>query len=130
MSKNNLNFNANIDDFNLYTLTVNREMLNEIMNVLSNNNHVDVMVDKNGNISFDIPRESCIKVRSINVVQDLVELASYIDEENINITDEEEKIAFERKKEHVLTAIEIVSDIITVRNDDGGQSNVEQKNNT
>ena len=72
MSEEFIHYDFDINQFDLFQLTVRRDMLNEIMNILSSKNHVDVTVDKEGHIGFDIPNDSPINIRSFNIIKELI----------------------------------------------------------
>ena len=119
-------FDFDTEKFDLYQLTVTRGMLNEIMNVLSVNNHVEVTVNEEGHISFEIPSDSPITIRSINIIQDLVDMVAVLEQQLKETEDPKTKEEIESKKVLVSSAIGIVSDIITYDNEKG-DSHVDKK---
>ena len=108
-----------IEEFGLYQLTLTREMLNEVMNILSSKEHVNVTVNGEGHIGFDIPSDSDVRVRSINIVAEMMEKATQIEKEMQDTDNPIEKTDLKKKKEELLAAIDIVSDIIICDSDKG-----------
>jgi hypothetical protein len=129
MSKEDfVSYDFDTERFELYHLTVDRMVLNEMMNTLAINNHVNVTVDEMGHIGFDIPSESKVNVRSINIIQEMNNMLVVLDFKmsDPEISNEEMKI-LEHKKTSILSAIEIVSDIIIDEDIGKGDNDVEQE---
>jgi hypothetical protein len=122
-----VNYDFDLNDFELYKLTVTRPMLNEIMNILSSNNHVDVMVNGDGNISFDIPESSEIEVRSYNIIKDMEDRAVGLQKIILLEKDEERKKILELEKDKIILAIEVVSDIINSGEISTGDTNEQEE---
>jgi hypothetical protein len=126
-----INYDFDNEKYELFRLTVDRAMLNEVLNILSSKNHVDVTVDEYGHVGFNIPGDSQVNVRSINIIQDLIDMVVVIDFKMTDEISREEMKKLEHKKASILSTIEIVSDILTINNDsDKGDNDVEQEKPT
>ena len=55
----------------LYTVTLGRENLDELMTYMSISHQVDVMVDEFDNISFNIPKKSDVNVKEFDIISEI-----------------------------------------------------------
>jgi hypothetical protein len=84
-------YEKEIKDFERYRLLLNRESLNEVLSCLSTSGKIDVMVDEAGDVSFNVPINSEIDVKSINIIDVMVGVLVDVEKEQLLVVEDAER---------------------------------------
>ena len=96
-----------------YCLTLDRESLNEVLTFLSNKGKIETLVDEIGDISFNIPKNSEINVKSINIPEIMMGKLVEIDKEKATLdVDSDRFYALEHNRDMILFSVDLTKTIL------------------
>jgi hypothetical protein len=97
----------------LYRVTLNRENLDALMQHLSSSHQVDVNIDEDNNLSFNIPRKSKIDIKTFDIVADMYTEIEKMEKRRDKLkTNGKRKEELENSISGLLLAVGIVSKIL------------------
>jgi hypothetical protein len=106
-------YEKELKKFERYRLTLNRESLNEVLSCLSSSGKVDVLVDAYGEVSFNIPPNAEIDVRSINIIDVMLGVMVDIEKEQLKVEKDSKRFKeLETSKNGVSFSIEMTRTIL------------------